>query len=131
MPTKTPRTVWFVRSLMKLRRTRDEYWLAANDSETMVMEKTTPATVIIEPAIVDSMPREPAAPAPNRRGQLAMTFCASIRSVSISANASVTAAQTITAGTNQKLDRRSVKRSRGFFMIVRVPPSLHPVESRS
>ena len=84
------------------------------------MEKTTPATVIIGPAILDSMPREPAAPAPNRRGQLSLTSCTSIRSVSISASASVTAAQTITAGTNQKLDRRSVQRSRGVFMIVRV-----------
>jgi uncharacterized membrane protein len=63
---------------------------------------------------------EPAAPAPNRRGQVSLTSAASIRSVSISASASVTAAQTITAGANQKLDRRSVQRSRGFFMILHV-----------
>lgn len=105
MPTKTPRTVWFAWSPMKFRSTLDEYWLEANDSDTIVIEKITPATVIIEPAIVDSMPREPAAPAPNKRGQLSRTFWPSMRSVSISANASVTAAQTITAGTNQKLDR--------------------------
>jgi len=120
MPTKTPRTVWFVRSLMKFRSTLDEYWLEANDSDTIVIENTTPATVIIEPAIVDSMPLEPAAPAPNRRGQLSLTSCNSIRSVSISTSASATAAPTITAGTNQKLDRRSVQRSRGFLMIPRV-----------
>ena len=58
-----------MRSRMKLRKTFDVYWLDANDSATMVMEKTTPATVIIEPAIAESMAREPSAPEPKRRGQ--------------------------------------------------------------
>ncbi len=34
----------------------------------MVMENTTPATVIIEPATAVSKPREPAAPAPKSSG---------------------------------------------------------------
>jgi hypothetical protein len=54
---------------MKLRSTRGEYWLAASDKATTVIEKTTPATVIIDVAIADSMPRAPSAPAPKSRGQ--------------------------------------------------------------
>jgi len=53
---------------MKFRRIREVYWLDAKARATMVIENAVPATVIIELAIAESMPREPAAPAPNRRG---------------------------------------------------------------
>ena len=56
---------------MKFRRMREVYWLEASASVTRVIENVTPTTVIIEPAIVDSIPRAPSAPAPNMRGQRA------------------------------------------------------------
>jgi len=34
----------------------------------MVIENATPATVIVELAMAESVPREPAEPAPNKRG---------------------------------------------------------------
>ncbi len=50
---------------MKLRRMRGVYCVEANESVTMVIEKATPATVIIELAIAVSMPRAPSALAPS------------------------------------------------------------------
>lgn len=41
---------------------RREVTVRLPTSATMLMEKTTPATVIIEPAIAESMAREPSAP---------------------------------------------------------------------
>ncbi|MEO8430433.1 MAG: hypothetical protein ABI592_02910 [Acidobacteriota bacterium] len=35
----------------------------------------TPTTVIIEPAIVDNIPRVPSAPAPKTRGQRSIQAC--------------------------------------------------------
>ena len=61
-PTKVPSTVWLARSRMNLRKMRDVYWLDAKARATMVIEKATPATVIIELAMAVSMPRNPAAP---------------------------------------------------------------------
>jgi hypothetical protein len=62
--TSTPSTHWFVRSPMKFRRTRGEYWLEASDSVTIVIEKATPATVTTDVAIAVSTPRAPSAPTP-------------------------------------------------------------------
>src|SRR5690349_21815175 len=88
---------------MKLRRTRGEYWLAASDSATTVIEKTTPATVAIDVAIADSMPRAPSAPAPKRRGQrfersMSIVDCSSTRPT-----AAATLVHSIRDGTNQRL----------------------------
>jgi len=62
------------RSRIQLRRTREVYWLEASERATMVIENTTPATVIMELAMAASSPREPAAPAPNSSGQRASIF---------------------------------------------------------
>ncbi len=69
MPVKTPSTTWVTRSRMKLRRTREVYWLDASANVTKVIENVVPTTVIIEAAIVDNITRAPAALAPKRRGQ--------------------------------------------------------------
>src|SRR5436190_9028305 len=103
METKAPSTAWVGRSDMKLRSTRGEYWLAARDSATTVIENTTPATVTIEVAIADNRPRAPAAPEPNRRGQ---RFDKSISTVDCSSTrptAAATLAQSIRQGRNQRL----------------------------
>ena len=71
IPVKIPSTTCVTRSRMKFRRMREVYWLEASASVTKVIENVTPTTVIIEPAIVDNIPRAPSAPAPNRRGQRA------------------------------------------------------------
>ena len=51
------------------------YCVEASESVTMVIEKATPATVIIELAMAVSMPRAPSAPALSRGCQL---FAASV-----------------------------------------------------
>ncbi len=68
MPMKTPSTSWVVRSRMKWRRMRGEYWLDARESATTVIENPTPATVIMEVATALSISREPSALAPRSRG---------------------------------------------------------------
>src|SRR5689334_20352051 len=103
MPEKTPSTSWVARSLMKLRRMREVYWLEANASVTRVMEKVTPTTVIIEPAIVDSIPRAPEAPAPKKRGQRASQSAFAWVSTLIKPTASAMLAATMSDGRNQKL----------------------------
>ena len=46
---------------MKCLSTRGEYWVDARESVTIVIEKATPATVIMELAIAESISREPSA----------------------------------------------------------------------
>lgn len=104
-PTKTPSTVWFSRSRMKLRSTREVYCVDPCASATMVIENTTPATVIIEEAIAESMARDPSASAPNIRGHRRASPSPALASTSTSADASATAASVISIGTNQKLER--------------------------
>jgi len=60
--TKTPSATWFPRSRMKLRRSRGPNWTEARVIATIMIEKTTPATVIIDAATVDSSVRAPSAP---------------------------------------------------------------------
>jgi hypothetical protein len=57
-----PITTWLPRSRMKFRSSRGPNWLEASVSAATVMENTTPATVMTEPAIVDSSARAPSAP---------------------------------------------------------------------
>ena len=54
---------------MKLRSTREVYCVEACASATMVIENTTPATVIIEAAIVDIRSRAPLASIAKTFGQ--------------------------------------------------------------
>ena len=91
---------------MKFRRMREVYWLEASASATNVMENVTPITDIIEPAIVDNISREPAAPAPNRRGHWANHRSLPAESASTKTTAKTILNMTITKGTNQKLDRK-------------------------
>ena len=102
---------------MKLRNTREVYWLEASDSATIVTEKTTPATVIIDPAIAESMPREPAAPAPNRRGHVASTSRLTSISISTSSSASNTATRTTSAGSAQNRSRIAAHRFSSFLIM--------------
>ena len=101
---------------MKLRSTRGEYWLAVSDSATIVTENTTPATVIIEVAMAESMPRAPSAPAPNSRGQSSASCRPTMGSSSMSKSATATPAITISPGTNQRLPSRSSQSDRSRFM---------------
>ncbi len=90
---------------MKLRSTRGEYCVAVSDNATMVMEKTTPATVIIDVAMADSIAREPLALAPNRRGDHSASSRVFHPSNSTRASAAAIEASTTSPGTNQKLAR--------------------------
>jgi hypothetical protein len=81
----------------------------------MVIEKATPATVIIELAMAVSMPRDPAAPAPNRRGHCSCRLVRSMcLSISIKPCARTTAPSTRTVGTNQRLERKDSQSNRSF-----------------
>jgi hypothetical protein len=114
---------------MKWRRMRGEYWLDASDSATMVIENVTPATVIIEPAMLVKRPREPSAPTPNRRGQRPSSHSRpSHASTSIRATASATAPMTSSVGSSHRLDRRFSSRWRNLCIgkavaATRVPTS--------
>jgi hypothetical protein len=113
MPRKMPSTIWVGWSRMKLRKTRGEYWVDVSDSVTIVMENTTPATVIIDVAIAESIAREPAAPAPNSRGRRTPRSMACVLSTATSTMPSAIEATTTSAGTNQKLAlRRATSRGR-------------------
>ena len=100
---------------MKLRRMRDEYWLAASARVTVVMEKVTPATVIMEPAMAVSSPREPSAPAPKSRGHASARAPRLSTSSSVNTTARATLMATRTVGTNQRLVRRASMISRSLF----------------
>jgi hypothetical protein len=106
MPAKIPSTTCVTWSLMKFRRMREVYWLEASVRVTRVMENVTPTTVIIEPAMVASIPRAPAAPAPKRRGQSAIQSWLPEESTSIRPRARTVLNATINDGRNQKLSRR-------------------------
>ena len=64
VPTHVPSTSWLPVSRMKLRSSRGPNWVEAWVRVTMVMENPTPATVITEPARVDSRRRAPSGPTP-------------------------------------------------------------------
>ena len=116
MPAKIPSTTCVTRSLMKFRRMREVYWLEASASVIKVIENVTPTTVIIEPAIVANIPRAPAAPAPNRRGQSAIHVSLPEESASIKPTARTMLNATISDGTNQKLARRLLQNCLSLFM---------------
>ena len=126
MPAKLPSTTCVTRSRMKFRRMREVYWLEASASVIKVIENVTPTTVIIEPAIVDRIPRAPSAPTPNRRGQPDSHCLPPLESTSIKANATPMLAVIISAGTNQKLERRLLQNCLSLFM---VPPSMNLAHS--
>ena len=116
MPAKIPSTTCVTRSRMKFRRMREVYWLEASASVIKVIENVTPTTVIIEPAMVASIPRAPAAPAPNRRGQSAIQSRLPAESASIKPTARTMLNATISDGRNQKLARRLLQRCLSLFM---------------
>ena len=60
--TKVPSVIWLPRSRRKLRRRRGPNCCEASVSATMVIENVTPATVIIDAAMVDSTARAPSGP---------------------------------------------------------------------
>ena len=61
-PRKTPSVSWLPRSCVKLRIRRGPIWPAAIDSAAMVMEKTVPATPMVELAMAPSSVRAPVPP---------------------------------------------------------------------
>lgn len=101
---------------MKFRSMRDVYWLEASTSTTKIIENVTPTTFIIEPAIVDIIPRAPSAPAPNRRGHRFSQRSLPAESASIKATAKAMLTTTISKGRSQRLDRRLLQSCLSLFM---------------
>ena len=105
-----------IRLRMKFRRMREVYWLEAIANTINTIEKVTPTTVIMEPAMVDIMPRAPSAPAPNSRGHRANHCSLTAESAPIKTAARPMLARTIIDGINQKLDRRLLQSCLNLFM---------------
>ncbi len=116
IPAKTPSVVWVARFFMKFRRMREVYWLEAKASATKVIEKVMPMRDIIEPARVANSWRAPSAPTPKRRGHRASQRSPHTASASISTSAATMPSTTASEGTNQKLDRASLKSCLNLFM---------------
>jgi hypothetical protein len=91
--------------------------LIPKEGTVKTIENVTPTTVIIDPAIVDNIPRAPSAPTPNRRGQRDSHCSLPMKSASIKAVARAMLTATIIAGTNQKLARRLLQSRLSLFMI--------------
>jgi hypothetical protein len=70
------------------------------------MENTPPAMVIIDPAMIPSTALAPSAPPLNVQRKLWVSHSVSGSSTYTPTNASAMAARAMTAGTNQKLERR-------------------------
>src|SRR5665811_1717306 len=103
--TNVPSTIWVLVSRMKLRSKRGPSCDEVRDRATRVIEKTTPAMVIIDPAMAPSKELDPSAPVVNVQPQLSVN-----QSVAGLSNATVAKANTIappamTAGRNQKPER--------------------------
>ena len=92
--------------------------LEVSERATSVIENTSPATVIMEPATVVSRPQAPAATAPKSSGQRAARCRSTLVSRVIRRSASTTASTTIRAGTNQKLERIDCQPWRGFVFML-------------
>ncbi len=67
-----PRTTCVAESRMKLRSRRGPSWDEASDRATNVIEKTTPAMVIIDPAMIPSTALAPSAPPVNVQPKLSV-----------------------------------------------------------
>ena len=117
MPAKIPSTTCVTRLRMKFRKMREVYWLEAIDNTIKTIENVTPTTVIMEPAIVDNIPRAPSALAPNRSGQRASHRSLPLEPASTKATARAMLTATISEGTNQKLDRRLLQICLSLFMV--------------
>ena len=83
-----------------------------------------PMTDIIEPARVDSIWRAPSAPTPKMRGHRASQRSPHTAPASIIASAATMPSTTASEGTNQKLDRASLKSWLSLFMSCRIPEPL-------
>ena len=116
MPAKIPSTTCVTRLRMKFRKMREVYWLEAIASTIKTIENVTPTTVIMEPAIVDIIPRAPAAPTPNSCGHCASHWSLTADSASIKIAARVMLTTTITEGRSQKLDRSLLQNCLNLFM---------------
>ncbi len=92
-------------------------WLEAIASVTKVIENVIPASVIIDPAIADNIPRAPSAPPPNRSGQQASHRSFPVEPALTKATARAMLTATISEGINQKLDRRLLQICLSLFMV--------------
>jgi hypothetical protein len=77
----------------------------ADDKATSVIEKTTPATVIIDPAMTPSTALAPSAPPVNSKSQPRINQFMTGRSRATLMKARSTAELAMPAGINHKLDR--------------------------
>ena len=99
---KVPRTTWFPRSRRKPRRSRGPNCEDASDSATRRIENVTPATVIMEPAIVDSSARAPSgSPAPYSHSVMPRSVSYSAPSAASTPCDSAMAPSVMSVGMNQ------------------------------
>src|SRR5690625_4409196 len=114
---KTPSTTWLARSEVKFLSTRGVNWLEASWSATIVIEKTTPVTVMIPLAIALRTPRAPSAPPPkSHQNLLAWSPANVVRSSQSVRKASPIAQSVNRVGNNQMLLRTSAHQVWSLFI---------------
>ena len=100
----TPNTVWLIRSLINPSNSLGPYWEEANERTTIVIEKTTPAIVIIEPAIVERTALALSAPAEKNNQELKLKWLERFEYKYIEAHVNKKLVDTNKEGINHKLE---------------------------
>jgi hypothetical protein len=113
-PTNVPSTICVARSRMKVRRMRGVNWLEACVTASIVSEKVSPATVMIELAMADRSERELSALAPKTRGKRASASASTRAETSTMSTASATPPRPMAPGTNQSVPRRRAQAARSL-----------------
>ena len=119
-----PRTTCVMRSRMKLRSRRGPSWDEVSERATNVIEKTTPAMVIIDPAMTPSMALAPSAPPVNVQPKLSANHSATGLSTATLTRAKATAAPAMTDGRNQKPERTRSQYLKNCPLTTMAPHSL-------
>lgn len=109
---------------MKLRSKRGPSWDEASERVTNVIEKTTPATVIIDPAMIPSTALAPSAPPVNVQPRLSVNQRVTDVSTVTLTNANATATTVMSVGMNQKLDRTRFQNLNNSPFTLMAPQSL-------
>jgi hypothetical protein len=128
-----PRTTCVVESRMKTRNRRGPSWDEASERATSVIEKTTPAIVIIDPAMTPITALAPSAPPVNVQPKLSATQSVTLSSTATLAKADATATPAMIAGMNQKPERTRFQNLKNCPLKTLAPQSLacHTQPSRS
>jgi len=119
-----PRTTCVVESRIKLRSRRGPSWEEVSDRATKVIEKTTPAMAIIDPATIPSTALAPSAPPVKDQPNLSANHSVTGSSTVTLTKANATATLAMSVGMNQKPDRTRSQILKNRPLMTMAPHSL-------